>query len=354
MARSSSVLTPAVERAATNDQRLAQQQCSAAQRLEFLDALRGIAATTVVIGHGIERAWPDVTTVIFSRLHLGHAAVTLFFICSGFIIPMSLAHSGSLREFWIRRVLRLYPLYWTSILIALLLQFGLGNPAIEPAALSSPFLPTLLANLTMLQSVFGYPDLRGLFWTLSIEMQFYILVSFLFQLRLLERTLALAVGFLGAGLALELLLNTIPGGGMGHNFLFYIGMMFVGTNFYQLNRAQIRRRSLGGLLLFTGICLLVLTPVSGNGGVQMARAVAFVVFSGCFLLRRQRFPAWLLYLGLISYSLYLMHSFAFRIPVSGLAPLASQATWLGGAILLAATSYALVERPAIRLGRRLT
>ncbi len=46
--------------------------------------------------------------------------MVVFFLCSGFIIPVSLERQGSLRRFWIRRLLRRYPLYWLSVVLCML------------------------------------------------------------------------------------------------------------------------------------------------------------------------------------------------------------------------------------------
>ncbi|HEX5501271.1 MAG TPA: acyltransferase family protein, partial [Thermomicrobiales bacterium] len=72
-------------------------------RLGFLDALRGVAVLAVVGVHLGERLFAGYGRVVESRFALGHFGVTLFFLCSGFIIPVSLERQGSLRRFWARR-----------------------------------------------------------------------------------------------------------------------------------------------------------------------------------------------------------------------------------------------------------
>src|SRR5262245_66328571 len=84
-------------------------------RLLFLDALRGIAAMAVFISHAAERVSPILRDIVHTRFDLGHFGVTLFFLCSGFIIPFSLERQNSLPRFWIIRAFRLYPLYWFTI-----------------------------------------------------------------------------------------------------------------------------------------------------------------------------------------------------------------------------------------------
>jgi hypothetical protein len=70
-------------------------------RLEFLDALRGIAALAVALQHGAEILWPAYLRWSIEVFRPGEYGVFVFFICSGFIIPASLEKYGSVARFWI-------------------------------------------------------------------------------------------------------------------------------------------------------------------------------------------------------------------------------------------------------------
>ncbi|PHY05837.1 MAG: hypothetical protein CK528_11895 [Alcaligenaceae bacterium] len=95
---------------------------------------------------------------ISAAVDTGRIGVILFFAISGFVIPSSLRAVGNqtasdlLRVFFIRRVFRLYPAYWVSVVAAALLGLFLMTPF---------SLQTMLLNLTMIQSVFGTPDVLG-------------------------------------------------------------------------------------------------------------------------------------------------------------------------------------------------
>jgi hypothetical protein len=80
------------------------------------------------------------------------------------VIPFSLKNKG-FRDFWISRFFRLYPAYWLSILLVVLVGGSI------PAVL------TLVINVTMLQKFVGFPDMIGVYWTLQIELIFYMLCS---------------------------------------------------------------------------------------------------------------------------------------------------------------------------------
>ncbi len=169
-------------------------------RLAWLDALRAIAACLVVYEHMsflyFHRAW-DATN---HWLLPGRAGVFLFFLVSGYIIPASLERHGSLRAFWVSRVCRLYPLYLAvAVLVA-----GLGLTGLVPL---DPYLAahpatTVLAHASMLPQLLGVPLITDVFWTLTFEMAFYLLVGGLFAVRLHQASGVVAVILAGLSVAI--------------------------------------------------------------------------------------------------------------------------------------------------------
>ncbi len=65
--------------------------------------------------HGAELLWPGYLRWSVEYFRPGEYGVFVFFLVSGFIIPASLEKRGSVRAFWVGRVLRLYPLYWVAL-----------------------------------------------------------------------------------------------------------------------------------------------------------------------------------------------------------------------------------------------
>ncbi|HGM7838215.1 TPA: acyltransferase family protein, partial [Serratia marcescens] len=85
-------------------------------RLEYIDAIRGIAALSVVIAHFIVPIYGAENFVFSHVLDIGKIGVVLFFIISGFIIPFSFRReNGGVKAFFISRFFRLYPGYWFSL-----------------------------------------------------------------------------------------------------------------------------------------------------------------------------------------------------------------------------------------------
>ncbi|MFN7684633.1 MAG: acyltransferase family protein [Oligoflexia bacterium] len=162
------------------------ERAAGGSRFEFLDVARGVAALLVVFQHSLETVdWGKELTT--HGIQFGQWGVSLFFLISGFIIPRSIESRGDLRGFWNSRVFRLYPLYWASILLILLL------PVAGP---HWPGWGRLLANLTMLTPLLKQEYLNGVFWSLSFELAFYGLFSVLYLTGQIKRSQWLAVVFI--------------------------------------------------------------------------------------------------------------------------------------------------------------
>jgi hypothetical protein len=147
-------------------------------RLAFLDVARCMAALLVFIEHAIDMlvyhyqgTGPHVGV-------LGKIGVVLFFIISGFIIPQSLQEGGSNLRFWIRRFFRLYPAYWLAVGVTAVYVHVKHEDLYKPS--------DFLINLTMLQGFVSRPHVLGVFWTLHLELIFYIACSCLHAMGLLR------------------------------------------------------------------------------------------------------------------------------------------------------------------------
>ena len=161
------------------------------RRFAFVDSLRGIAALSVAAYH-IDRYGPlpgaassVIPKFINSTLHHGWVGVQMFFVISGFVIAYTLrgmrVTPSSLGNFALRRSLRLDPPYWVTMLFVVglyVLTTSLFN--VEDGLMDqAPTWDQVLAHLCYMQNILGYHNLSAGFWTLCIEVQFYILFAVL-------------------------------------------------------------------------------------------------------------------------------------------------------------------------------
>jgi len=126
------------------------------QRLLALDTMRGVAILMVLFGHFL----PD--RIVFGQLahhvaSMGRGGVLLFFLLSGYLIFRNVERQDT-SIFLSRRLFKIFPAY--SINVALIFLFGLFTAGHENWNLK-----LLLANLFMVQDIFGQDMLNGVFWT---------------------------------------------------------------------------------------------------------------------------------------------------------------------------------------------
>jgi peptidoglycan/LPS O-acetylase OafA/YrhL len=146
------------------------------KRIYTIDLLRFMAALSVLFYHYTFRGFAadDLSIVSFRPLSeiskYGYLGVDFFFMISGFVIAYSTQGSG-LKDFIKSRFLRLYPVYWICILITsiVIVLWGCERFSVTVAQ--------ILVNFTMFQEVIGISSIDGVYWSLLIELKFYILVG---------------------------------------------------------------------------------------------------------------------------------------------------------------------------------
>jgi len=330
-----------------------------ASRLEFLDFLRCMAAFSVLIQHACEKLFPSFAWFTSHYFQFGVFGVTLFFLCSGFVIPVSLEKTHSLRKFWVNRVFRLYPLYLGSMIITLVLMAARG------AAL--PSVTDILANLTMLQKFLGTPSILHLYWTLSLEMAFYIMVSLVFLAGWLRKSVSLVLISLAVSLLVGIVCTQVFHlFTQGWGTAFYFSTMFIGFLYYRRHQRKVSAAVFATVVISALVVLLAITYFNLYGKdkpeamgtlsflpVTTAIAGAYLLFTLSFVLRRIQYPSFLLTLGVISYSLYLVQATVFTvIPVSP-NPYLTVTCWIAAIILISFVTYRVIEAPFMGLGKKL-
>lgn len=322
-------------------------------RLDWLDAIRGLAAVQVMLFHyvrwavlpllgvtatavaevphetisaALHRAFADngflhaLYDLTYLHFDLGKMGVIVFFLVSGFVVPYSLSgNQHPVIRFLVSRVFRLYPVYWISIVLIVLLQPWGGHSLV-----------TTMVNLTMFQGFLRMADINPVAWTLQIEWVFYLVCLGLFCLRglhTLKGNLAMVAVWSVVALGLATLRFALGGKapvaiGLGLTYMFF---GFVWRKFI-LQEVALSAKAMGaltlGLLAVTlATCALGYTEAPLRyAGVYVAALAIFMALTTFGRLTQPFF----VFLGQISYSLYLFHAVVGYFVIPGLMELCPQ------------------------------
>ncbi len=318
------------------------------RRFENIDMVRGIAAVMVVIQHSGERVGSKYLSGYFQShwINFGQAGVIAFFLVSGFVIPLSLEKKNSISLFVMNRAFRIYPLYLFVFLISCFVFWRLPTPT------------EIVAQMLFITDYVGVRNFVYNSWTLSVELGWYILFVALFMVKSNRRNLligATAAGVVVGGAVFDKALHHIP---LGR--LCMIATCIVGLLTFRIVEARSKGARSAILILTASI---VLSLVIGFGfskyeakleytlnGMLASWSLGYVLFFASFHLKLPIFiERGLKVLGKISYSVYLMHTFAMiaisNFAISGISYIACVVV---ASIMLAIPTYLFIEQPAVR------
>jgi len=329
------------------------------KKLDTLLILRGLLAVSVVVWH-INESNQNIPAIINIP---GRTAVWFFFGISGYVIAYGFLtkryflNATDIKAFYINRFLRIYPLFLLLSLLTVFTEYMLtGNWLIE--------FKDVPAQLFMLQFNHEY-ILNGVFWTLGIEVQFYLIAPLLAVLLL---KLSRNVYLISIGIYLVMLAwvpfafyffgwsfdgRNLPGQ-LSHFFIGMIGCRVVTDN----KQPKINRYVLAGIILviilFTNYLYQYQIKFYWTlGTVLIDIAILAAIFLHTQLkhktvLSNHLFLRALILLGMISYGIYAWHPYLIKY-----------ISWLNKSITLsvitsvfvAFLSYKLMEQPILQLKR---
>ncbi len=303
---------------------------SKSKRINHLDGLRGLAILMVLGFHAFAR-WPELIPygddyAGFFLFQQGWLGVELFFLISGFVILMSLEKCSSLGQFIYKRWIRLFPaMLVATILIYLTAPLFINRPSGEAELLG------VIPGLTFMRpswwsAILGV-EVRGIetaFWSLYVEFKFYIIVALLFfffdKKKLVFMLFALYVSAVALHIGTKLfdstLINSAAQFAIGLS-LQYFGWFAAGSALYIFHQNQDKNWFYLGLGMAI-ISSFTATPEISVGSVAGALMVSLLF---AFSLINEKIQTllqsrFLLFVGLISYPLYLIHENAMVIMIA--------------------------------------
>ena len=287
-----------------------------AQRLPWLDGLRGAAALAVVFFHIsviVNFFYPPggplmanaAVRAFMNVARWGLLGVPVFFVLSGFCVGQTWLKARSPRQFAVRRWRRIFPAYYASqvLILGCVLAVKLLRGANDIATLPTLTFGHFVATLTLLTApASSTPTLTWVYWTLTYEVVFYVVLTALLFLPERPRLSLLAVVhgaicFVGAW----------PGLVLSPGPLFFAGLWPLFGLGLTLALAPRDWRIAAAVGLTSLLAIVHLLGSERYPGMAVAALVAAVLVAACAA--GWRLPRWPLLekVGVFSYSLYLIH-----------------------------------------------
>jgi peptidoglycan/LPS O-acetylase OafA/YrhL len=329
--------------APSGDTKSALSQDEFAGRIRSLDSLRGVAILMVLFGHFIPLQM-HLGDGAYHVTSLGRGGVVLFFLLSGYLVFRSL-EKQDIVTFISRRLFKIFPAYWVNVLIIACFGVLIGKEAILP--------DVVFSNLFMVQDVLRKDSLSGVYWTLLIEVKFYLFLA-LQHLVFRDRGMLLVFAAL-------VCINAAIWFTRGHASLLltYFPAFYVGIQIRQAELAGWRRSA---MLWIAIVSATVAASLFVFDEYYPAWSAAYILIETAALIAFLRVDLSndvLGFFGRISYSHYLYHTvvgyaFLSALPVtpSWILNLLAVIAVIAVTTLVAFVSYRLVEVPMVSFGKR--
>jgi peptidoglycan/LPS O-acetylase OafA/YrhL len=341
-----------------------------ARDIRALTGVRGVAAAVIVVYHFGDVQLYGGGSIAYFRIPHGYLPVDLFFMLSGYVIGLTYKDAfgaGSLKSFatfMLKRVARLYPAY-IAIGLLYVAKIAAGLSGQDTLSMFSP--SDIVGNILMMTGwgLYIHP-LIGVSWAASAEMGSYLLVPLLMLVTLRRGQLVCGLTVLAALLAIYAV--SISGRGSsgpldvvnGNSFyplLRAVAGFTLGLTIYRFAGVLDRLSMTGQDVLLAALLIAIITTISLAAGDRLLYLLFIplvAVLSRDGRLAQALFGNALVYrLGIISYSIYLIHplfvSFAVRawrdFGQTETAYLLASAVCFMVIWLLSELSYRLVEMP---------
>ncbi len=274
------------------------------KRNYLIDILRGIASIMVALFHFNEVRDDRSYYEIFIKY--GALGVPMFFVISGYCIFNAANSTKNIGDFYLKRIFRIYPVYWFSLLlvlfVALFQKVVSGNNSV--GVLPKSFGTIINSVLILYEPLTTVKPINWVYWTLTYELFYYLSFSIYFLLNGLKK-------YLWVVFLLVLSLFYLPLENIGILFfLKFIGSFGLGIGVRMLEKNK--KDWLALIIVFLSVASLIINctnlfkSISNNEWLFPTLSIV----TGLVILEFSKYvngPSILTKLGEVSYSLYLIH-----------------------------------------------
>lgn len=303
---------------------------SSNKKIPEIEGIRTIAISMVLAFHFFsrwippnypEKVYPETYEVTRQVSQFGFLGVQLFFMVSGFVILRTLENRSSLKQFFTARFKRIYPSLWLAIPFIYIFCNLLNQVFIAPIPFSS-LIPSLsLVSPDFINQICGTNLIwtTGVLWSLFVEIQFYLAAGYLFyNFQKLEFTSKLA--FATVLLQSLKILLVVTNSNLESDFdqllpvHKYLWWFLAGSLFYKGKSNNWNKKHLALILISIAGNLLVLNieksefhfaPIESSITISFYFLFYLVIKEGKMISFLK--SPYIVYLGGISYELYLIH-----------------------------------------------
>lgn len=331
-----------------------------------INLLRGIACLLVIIDHMF------FTTKYFN---IGAFGVGIFFLVSGFVIPISLKSSDTPLKFLIRRGFRLYPAAIVCLSFVCLFSAFVKPIFIRYEGVDLPQITIFYFIATVLQiwDVAQAPTYVPIFWTLVIEEKFYYLMALCFSFnkklnpeKLIHYACFILTFFLLTSFFISNFYYTL----ILRNVMF-ISYMLLGSLFYFKYNEEISLKKFKNLLCYLSLLIIICIIIPDNKFIVIIENISFNIkktsiilsygsaFVFFYVLHKKssllfklpkRVIEGIAFIALISFPLYSIHTEIWHNIANRKLPL----LWFIAFCIISFVIHKVIERPFMKLGKKLT
>ena len=279
-------------------------------RLAFLDILRFIAAFIVIIAHLYDSNVAHQGFKIFDLkkdfliFYNGVAGVIIFFLISGYIIPSAITRCNNIKDFLIKRVIRIYPLLIIVMIYGLIRYGGFKEKMIFGLILP---IADFMGGTYLMR---GNVD-----WTMRVEFFYYILIALIyFKNKFNFKTILFCIVATSALIIITYIFHEIN----IHIKLLYLNFIFLGTLLYLIEKEKFSNFGNNIWTLFAFISSISIFEIFGvYDNYPLPRVLfATAIFLFFYFLHQTKFRvksnSFVTFLGDLSYPSYLLHLMIYK------------------------------------------